>query len=170
MSDRVRTVVLFATAIAVLALANLQILDKERIVRDGTVVLLRLAPIDPRSLMQGDYMALRYAMTRDVARAAEASGISDGVAVFRLGALGEAEFVAIYADQPLAEDEILLRFRRRADSVRIASDAFFFEEGQLETYRRAAFGELRVAADGAAVLTGLRDAEGRRLGASLNRP
>jgi uncharacterized membrane-anchored protein len=41
--------------------------------------------------------------------------------------------------------------------VRLASDAFFFEEGQGQTYQRARFGELRVADDGSAVLVGLRD-------------
>ena len=27
---------------------------------EGSVILLQTAPIDPRSLMQGDYMALRF--------------------------------------------------------------------------------------------------------------
>ncbi|KIG15596.1 putative membrane protein [Enhygromyxa salina] len=35
-------------------------LQKERVLSTGQTVLLPLAPVDPRSLMQGDYMILRY--------------------------------------------------------------------------------------------------------------
>ena len=71
-------------------------------------------------------------------------------------------------DQALALVEH--RLRVRAGRVRVGTDAYFFQEGMAERYAGAAYGEYRVAADGAAVLTGLRDAEGRRLGASLSRP
>ena len=37
--------------------------SNERILSGGQTVLLELAPVDPRSLMQGDYMALNYALT-----------------------------------------------------------------------------------------------------------
>ena len=39
----------------------------ERTLRHGELVLLRLAPVDPRSLMQGDYMALRFAVDAELA-------------------------------------------------------------------------------------------------------
>lgn len=41
--------------IAILALVNASILDKEKLLSEGQVVYLELAPVDPRSLMQGDY-------------------------------------------------------------------------------------------------------------------
>jgi uncharacterized membrane-anchored protein len=47
--------------------------------------------------------------------------------------------------------------------VRIAGDAFFFQEGQAAIYQPARYGELRVAGDGDAVLVGLRDGELRPL-------
>jgi len=62
----------------------------------------------------------------------------------------------------------LLRFRKRGKSVRLASDAFFFEEGQWETYRGARFGEIRVDDAGSAVLIGLRDSDGVRMGPALH--
>ena len=164
MSERTRLIVLGGMTLAILALANLQIAGKERVVSDGRTVLLRLAPVDPRSLLQGDYMALRYAMTDSVARAAETAQVSDGVAIVAIGDMGEASFVDIYDGQQLAQDQALLRFRKRGESVRLASDAFFFEEGQFETYRGARFGALRVNDSGDAVLTGLRDSTGQRLG------
>jgi uncharacterized membrane-anchored protein len=168
MTERIRLLVMLAMTVIILIAVNNQIVDKEMIVRHGTTVLLRLAPADPRSLIQGDYMSLRYAMTNDVARAAEAAGVDDGVAVFEPGKLDEANFVAVYAGQKLADDQFLLRFRKRGESVRIASDAFFFEEGQADLYSGARFGELRVADDGDAVLTGLRDNRGIMLGEPLH--
>lgn len=150
-------IVLVAMTVVILALVNVEIVGKERILRDGTTVLLRLAPVDPRSLLQGDYMALRYAMAREVASAARAAGVSDGRIVIELGENREARFVALYDGQALQASQALLRFRKRGDAVRLASDAYFFEEGQGQTWRNARFGELRVDADGDAVLVGLRD-------------
>ena len=53
-------------AVLVLGAVNASILGKESIKRDGAAIFLDLAPIDPRSLVQGDYMALAYAITRAV--------------------------------------------------------------------------------------------------------
>lgn len=167
--NRLRLIVLFATLLVALGLVNSQILIKERIVRDGTTMLLEIAPRDPRSLLQGDFMALRYRMTEEVAAAADAAGLSDGVAIVTLDDAGVASFEAIDSGQPLGPGRHLLRFRKRGDSVRLASDAYFFEEGTWEVYADAAYGEIRVAADGDAVLIGLRDRERRRLGGSIDR-
>jgi uncharacterized membrane-anchored protein len=157
-----------AATLGILLIINTQIVVKQGIIEDGRVMLLRLAPRDPRSLIQGDYMALRYAMADRVARATEAAGITDGRVVVELAANGEAGFVGLYQGQQLDQSQQLLRFRRRGESVRLASDAYFFEEGQWESFAEARFGELRVDADGDAVLTGLRDASGIRLGPALH--
>lgn len=164
--SRFRLAVLAITTVVVLALVNLQIVGKELIVKDGTTVLLRLAPEDPRSLLQGDYMALRYAMASRVASAARDAGVDDGRAVIALDD-GRARFETLYEGQTLERNQHLLKFRKRGDSVRLASDAYFFEEGTWATYSNARFGELRVADDGEAVLIGLRDGDGRRLGEAL---
>ena len=165
-TERGRLAVLLVTTLAILGWIDLLVIGKEEILRDGRVVLLRLAPADPRSLMQGDYMALRYAIADPIAAAAGAAGVDDGTVVVELDALGEARFVAIDGGGPLADRQQRLRFRRRGDVVRLASDAFFFEEGSEPLLRSARFGELRVAPDGEAVLVGLRNASGERLSAS----
>jgi uncharacterized membrane-anchored protein len=157
LSERTRLIVLVVTTVVILALVNTQIAGKERIVRDGATVLLALAPVDPRSLMQGDYMALRYALAGDVAEAADAAEVADGEIVIEVDESGVARFVALHDGEPLASGQHLLQFRVRGETVRLASDAFFFEEGQGETYARARFGELRVDTNGSAVLIGLRD-------------
>ena len=54
MNDRIRLAVLALGALIVFAVINLQIFGKEAIVREGRTVLLRLAPVDPRSLDRRD--------------------------------------------------------------------------------------------------------------------
>src|SRR6267378_3387619 len=57
-----RSAIALIACLALLALVNFSIRGKERQLADGSVVYLELAPVDPRSLMQGDYMALRFKM------------------------------------------------------------------------------------------------------------
>jgi uncharacterized membrane-anchored protein len=44
----------------VLVVANLGIWQKEDLVANGQPVFVALAPVDPRSLLQGDYMRLNF--------------------------------------------------------------------------------------------------------------
>lgn len=166
--DRTRAIVLAVTVAIVLLVINVEIASKEQIVRNGKTVLLRIVPQDPRSLLQGDYMALRYSMAGAVASEAAQFEMNDGIAVIELGELNEARFVSLYKDQQLRDRQHLLRYRKRGDSVRLASDAYFFEEGSGQEYSGAKFGEIRINTNGDAVLIGLRDAEGERLGSALH--
>ena len=156
-----RTAGLFAGLGIVLALVNAAILGKERLIADGTPVYLRLTPRDPRSLMQGDYMVLRFTIAERIARATK----EDGFAVVRRDGEGVASFVRIHADgDALGTDEYLLRFRLRNGRVRIGAESFFFQEGHAERYQDARYGELRVGDAGDCVLVGLLDAELKPLG------
>jgi uncharacterized membrane-anchored protein len=166
--DRTRLLVMGVMTVAILGVINFEISGKERIVRDGTTMLLRIAPRDPRSLMQGDYMALRYSMANVVAMEANRRELSDGVVVVQLGNLEEASFVGLFDGQQLAAGQHLLRFRKRGESVRLASDAFFFEEGTAQMHSEARFGEIRVNESGDAVLTGLRYSTGEPIGTQLH--
>ena len=60
--------------------------------------------------------------------------------------------------------ELVIRFRKRGQVVRIGAESFFFQEGQADVYALAKYGELKVAKDGEVVLVGLRDAERKVLG------
>ena len=75
---------LLVAALAVLVAVNGSILAKERIKTNGMRIFLELAPVDPRSLMQGDYMALRFAI------ADKLSSDSGGTAALKLDERGVA--------------------------------------------------------------------------------
>ena len=189
--NRWRSILLWGGLLLALAVANHGIFQRERILADGRVLLLELAPVDPRSLMQGDYMALEFAAADDIRKALEpackyksndvtAGGGNaaallcmsenavldgpeprirkDGYAVFLLAADGVGRFVRVQpAPAPVAAGEVAVRYRARGWwEIRIASNAWFFPEGQGERYAPAKFGELRVDADGTALLAGMR--------------
>ncbi|MEQ8396331.1 GDYXXLXY domain-containing protein [Thalassobaculum sp.] len=153
----------------VLIAVNLQILEKQRILDDGRTVLLALRPVDPRSLMQGDYMILRYDQT--VVAAHHDAPALDGRIVVALDADGVATFRRFDDGTPPAGDEQNLRYKVRAPSgfgvatdqveLTIGAESFFFQEGHGDLYAEARYGILKVAPDGSSVLAGLADA-GRR--------
>ncbi|MBI1949257.1 MAG: GDYXXLXY domain-containing protein [Deltaproteobacteria bacterium] len=148
--------------LAVVAVLLGLIVHKEGILRTGTTALLELAPRDPRSLLQGDYVALAY---RDSANVLAATGWDerrDRVVVFQLGADGIARFVRLEDASALAHDELLLRALRTNTGYAFGADSYFFSEGAGDTWERARYAEVKVGHDGTAVLVGLRD-EGRAL-------
>ena len=150
--------------LAILAAVNWTVWQRERLVTTGRVVLLELAPVDPRSLMQGDYMALRFhAANEAFGPGRVATDAADGRLVLRLDDKGVAQFVRLDDATPLAADEIRMRFRVRGGTPKLATNAFFFEEGSASRYAEARYGEFRVDARGEAILTGLRDRELRGL-------
>lgn len=64
-------VVIFTLVLALMGI-NGRILSYETLLKEGQVVRFVLAPVDPRSIMQGDYMVLDYAIARDVRQALRA--------------------------------------------------------------------------------------------------
>jgi uncharacterized membrane-anchored protein len=151
-----RTLMLFFGLIVSLGGVNWLVINKESLLSTGTKVFLKLAPIDPRSLIQGDYMQLEYAVARDLR---EVKGLpTDGYIVLRLDDRAVGTFLHLYKDgDSLASNEILLRFRTRNGMIRLGSGAFFFQEGHAKYYERANYGEFRVARSGTSVLVGLCD-------------
>lgn len=164
MSESIRRAILIAAALAIFALANHAIYRKERLLAEGRVVLLELAPVDPRSLMQGDYMALRYKVADEAFGRWWRTQLEDGRIVVRVDARGVADFRRIDDGTLLAQDEALMRYRVRAGKVKFATNAFFFQEGHAKYYERARYGEFRVAANGELLLTAMRGEKFERLG------
>ena len=149
-----RQLTIFVTVIVILVAINFQIYQKEQLLTEGSTILLELAPVDPRSLMQGDYMILRY----KVAGLAEATGVEkDGFLVMGLDENKVAKFVRIYDDEDLQPAEFLLQFRKRGRGINLGAESFFFQEGHARFYNNARYGELKVTKDGDSVLIGLRD-------------
>jgi uncharacterized membrane-anchored protein len=142
-------------AVLVLGALNFAIVGKERVKRDGEVAYLRLAPVDPRSLMQGDYMALRFALVQDLERSAIPAP-REGETRYAEVALDTNRVARLAATE--AGAQIRLRYRIRNGHVWLGTNAFFFEEGRAQRFSSARYGEFRVdRRSGEAVLVGLRN-------------
>lgn len=149
----------------ILGVVGWQITAKEATLGSGRLVLLELAPVDPRSLMQGDYMTLRYEISQRMEFSGETLP-SDGVMVLVVGADRVGTFRRLADDTALAPDEVRLRFRVRDGRVRLGAESYFFEEGTADLYARARYGALRIEPDGDSVLVGLYDADHNPMGAA----
>lgn len=146
---------LWGGLVLTLGVVNLSAVGRERVLREGTRVFLPLAPVDPRSLMQGDYMRLRYELEREVLDAGPHDD-GAGVLVLRRDADGVGHLARVAEEGAVPGDgELLLRYRRRGSTVTVGPGAFFFQEGQAARYAGAAFADVRVSFDGDLVLRGL---------------
>jgi uncharacterized membrane-anchored protein len=144
-------------ALLVFGGVNWQIAGKERLRSSGQIVFLELAPIDPRSLMQGDYMALNFAVARSI------SATENGTAVLALDPRRVGTYDGLDGGSLPGPGKMRLRFRVRSGAVWLGTNAFFFHEGDAERYRDARYGEFRVNSDGDAMLVGLRDKDLRKM-------
>lgn len=146
-------------ALLLLASINLAIWQKERLIAHGTVVYVELAPLDPRSLVGGDYMQLNPAIPRELAQQWQASYDPRGLLI-RRGADGVARFVAPPSapNQPPGPDEYWLNARVDGRRLILESNVWYFREGDGARLAQARYGEYRIDARGQALLVGLRGA------------
>ncbi len=145
-------------AVLVLVTVNLLILQKEALIREGRPVFVQLAPVDPRSLMQGDYMQLAYALpgTDRWSRS--------GVPLW-----GERRRVAVQLDERgivrsskvLAAGEAVppgmlpVELTPADGGWTLVSNAWYFKEGTQARWTPARYGEFRLMPDGRALLVNL---------------
>lgn len=156
-----RTPLLWGTLALVAVTLNVLIVRKEAILRDGRTLLLPLASRDPRSLMQGDYMTLRYRLADQLPPGPIPA---KGVLIVRVDTNGVATGgVRLGGDDPPGADELRLGYRNRG-ALRLGAESYLFQEGQQDLFAQAAYGELRVAPNGESILVGLRDRNLQRLG------
>lgn len=172
---------LIAGLLIVLTVANAGIYEREKILSVGQRVVLALAPVDPRSLIQGDYMSLRFEVAGqvpDTLQQAPESTRHDienrqaGLLVLRPDQNGVHRLQAVLSDRShpendfsagrdgratLQEGDVLLQFRLRHGSAHVVTDAWFFTEGQARHFEQARYGEIRVDAEGTGLLTNMLD-------------
>ncbi|MEK6406191.1 MAG: GDYXXLXY domain-containing protein [Acidobacteriota bacterium] len=160
----VRGIIFWSVTLVVFGVLNALILHKKSVLTSGHTLLLRLAPLDPRSLMQGDYMTLSYDIAMGPAAQAIEASHADGQIVVTLDDHNVASFLRMHRSEPLGEGERLLRYRRRG-GLRLGAESFFFQEGQADLYSGARYGELKVTPAGDSVLVGLRGENFELLGA-----
>ena len=135
---------------------NYSVMGKEEILEEGQLVLLELAPVDPRSLLQGDYMDLRYKISEGIV---SENIPKRGYCVVLLDSSGVANKVRFQkAITPLKDGEYLIAYTAPDEwNINIGAESFFFQEGEAEKYEKAKYGGVKIDKNGNSLLVGLYD-------------
>jgi len=152
---KLKKTVLGISVIVTLVSVGFSVASRERLLKNGKTVLFELAPVDPRSIMQGDYMTLSYRITN-----AHGDSIpSRGYIVFKADCQNVASRSIRFQKnkEPLSEDEMIIRYFCHKRVISIGSESFFFQEGEAGLYARAKYGGIKVSKDGESILYGLFD-------------
>jgi uncharacterized membrane-anchored protein len=158
---RARILIALATLAIILGLANWDIARKRAVIADGALLLLELRPADPRSLLQGDYMALALVDAAMPDQATIEQLPYQGTVILSLDDNRVGRYARLDDGSPLKPDELRVKYRRHEEwtgaRLDYGAQSFFFQEGDAELYQNAKYGVLRVAMDGGTVLTDLAD-------------
>ena len=148
-----RKLIIFIGGLLVLGLVNFSIWQKEEHLAKGRIVLLELAPVDPRSLMQGDYMRLRFRVVDEAFGRSPKKDLSEGNIIVAIDEKGVGTFRRFDNGTSIESNELRMHYRIRNNEPKFATNAFFFQEGHAKRYERAKFGEFRVSEKGELLLT-----------------
>jgi uncharacterized membrane-anchored protein len=180
-TQKQRGLAFIAVTALVICAFGFGIVEKEDIKQNGQLVLMELAPVDPRSLMQGDYMRLNYKAAQGIAGTEESRWqlqgtareeadkkferlAKRGYAVFAPDAANVAHFIRLYDDKtPLGKNEFVIRYHKEYWNIRLVPDSFMFQEGHRDIFQPARYGMFRVNDEGKVLLVGLADEHKQQL-------
>lgn len=155
-----RRILYFLTGLAVLATLGWNVWRSQALIASGEEVLLALAPADPRSLMQGDYMRLRW----DIERQSIEVPAGGAVVVLGLDPRRVGSFVRLSDGTAPGPGEMAFRVAAgSSNGVKVEPHSYLFQEGTADLFAKAKFGIFRVDAGGRHLLVGLADENARRI-------
>lgn len=154
--SRTKKIIILLNLILFLGYMVYAVMQKETILKEGKLIVLKLQPIDPRSLLQGDYMQLRYEITPEFSIVQKMP--LRGFIIVSIDPNGHATYKRWQtSNSPINADEWPIEYTRtQYADINIGASAFFFEEGTGKKYRNATHGVLRVDKQGRSVLVGIR--------------
>ena len=163
--------------IALLGAVNYKVQQFEDVLATGKPVVLKIAPADPRSLMQGDYMVLNYAILSELQQSqfsSESNESNETTGIDELSPSGKKAYILVHLDKNHvatlceAQSEIPTDFKHCTPNVylpiryngswlpKLPSQDYFFAEGKGEYYAQAEYAEYRFK-DGILLLARLLD-------------
>ena len=145
------SLLLFGTVL-IFVVINTIIWQKELHIANAIEVKIGLQPLDPRSIMQGDYMRLRY----DFLKLKTIGLPKKGLLKVALDHENIITKITLYANEALKEHEHLIQFtKKRYNRIHIAAESFMFEEGKGDYYSKATHATLLLTKRGTTLLKGL---------------
>mgnify|MGYP003951790331 FL=1 len=172
--NKISTWVLVLTAVLALVYVNLNAWQSQQIKLRGEILFLELAPVDPLSLVQGQYMQLRFAIEKRYDSTPEdqeviQNGHGNVLAVISLDNKRIGTLTGLLApnrrqQQPHGDDTLELQVHARLVDfptesywIHIEQNSFLFQENTEDRYAEAKYGMFRVEEDGRYILVDLAD-------------
>ncbi len=144
--------------VLIVGLLNFGVVQKEQVLANGTAVYLKLRPVDPRSLMQGDFMRLGFEVENNVRSAIADKKIRSGFGIVKPDENGIAQFVRLDDGTVLADAEYSIHFTKTSSRPTLVPNSFLFQEGEGDDFANAEYAVLIYGADRRDyVLRGLAD-------------
>jgi uncharacterized membrane-anchored protein len=176
---------LVLTAALALVYVNLNAWQSQQIKLRGEILFLELAPVDPLSLVQGQYMRLRFGIEKRYDTTQEDYQIiqnnrGNGLAIINLDSRRIGTLTGLLApnqwrQQRNRDDTVLLQIHAQSvalprvltpfgtHSIRIKQNSFLFQENTEDRYAQAKYGMFRVRENGLYILVDLADEDLRPL-------
>lgn len=147
MNKRTKQILILLNFILVLLLTSLSALREESYKkREG--FYLKLAPVDPRSLMQGDYMILNYEIVDEAwnriyeIQEKENKAVKNGFIAVKLDKDNVAVFKDVVRKPNNDKDLLYIAFKSNGYQLKINADSFFFQEGNAHLYQNAKYSKV----------------------------
>lgn len=131
------------------------VIKEEKNLKKATFYI-KTVPVDPRSMIQGDYMVLNY----DIAESArmEIGNIRKGYIRIKINDLKIAEFIRIDEEcLPPSNNEISIQFQKNGSNIDIGVNSYLFQEGTGNKFQKAQYAEVIELKNGKLRLKNLLD-------------
>lgn len=149
--------------VLIIGLLNFGVVQKERVVANGDQVFLKLRPVDPRSLLQGDFMRLAFDVEEKARPNIKEAKLRSGNLVVQVDENRVGEYLELDDGSTLADNQYGAHFTNVSWQPTLVPNSFFFQEGEGDKFAEAKYAVLVFGADRRDyVLVGLAD-ENREL-------
>lgn len=125
--------------LAIVGLLNFGVVQKEQVLREGDGLYLKLQPVDPRSLLQGDFMRLGFEVETKLRSVLESQPVRAGGVVVSKDADDVGVYVRVDDGTELAQDEYWLHFTNVSWRPNLVPNSFFFQEGEASAFEAAEY-------------------------------
>lgn len=150
--NRTKKLILLINFILVITLINVMMYQSEQTIKNGKLVFFEIVPIDPRSIIQGDYMTLNYNISSQGDKKMPSSGVA------YIGINKEQIVVEINQDSTLLDKSLRvlpIQYTKVGSRLRFGIESYLFQEGKAKSFEKAKYSGVRINATGNCILVGL---------------
>jgi uncharacterized membrane-anchored protein len=132
------------------------IIKNEINIQNSETIYLKTAPIDPRSILQGDYVKLNFEVGDAILRKKNYNKYSK--AIIKLSPKKIAYFDRFYEkNSKISKNERVINFSKKGSRIVIGTDSYFFQEGKGKEYENKKYGKFKLDKNGNLLLIELID-------------